>query len=451
MAHGHDMTLNEKTLYVGSVANKPMLIGLVLGIAGLGIGCGLGLTGDAAMHKHFFHSYLFAFMYAISIALGALFFVLVQHLTRAGWSVTVRRIAEGISVNVIIFAALVIPIFFGLHELYHWTHAEAVAHDPILQGKAPYLNVPFMTIRMIAYFIVWIGLSFYLRGKSIKQDHTGDIKITRKLEFTSAPGIMAFGVTLTLFAFDLLMSLNPHWFSTMFGVYFFAGAVISFLTFKTLLILWLQKKGLVRDAISKEHIHDLGKLTFAFTFFWGYIAFSQYMLIWYANMPEETQFFTPRQIRGPWQVLSLVLVFCHLLIPFAGLISRHAKRRFAIFAFFAIWMLLAHALDLYWMILPNQWINQMPAVAGDAHMTLPETFAIMLQGTRNVYELKPEFASFGHVIAYPFGGAQLAVTISLWIGMAGLLLAGTAFWLKSAALVPLRDPRLHESLAFENM
>lgn len=450
MAHGHDIHLDERSLYIGKLANKPMMLGLALGIVGLGVGCVLGLTGDAAMHKHFYHSYLFAFMFAISIALGALFFVLLQHLTRAGWSVTVRRIAEGISANLLFFVLLIIPIFFGLHELFHWTHAEAVAHDPILQGKSPYLNVPFMIIRMVVYFIVWIGLSTYLRGQSIKQDQTGDPKLSRAMEFASAPGIIAFGVTLTLFSFDLLMSLNPHWFSTMFGVYFFAGAVLAFLTFKTLLILWLQKHGLVRDAINAEHLHDLGKLTFAFTFFWGYIAFSQYMLIWYANMPEETQFFTPRQIHGPWQVLSLVLVFCHLLIPFAGLLSRHAKRRFAVFAFFAIWMLLAHALDLYWLILPNQWINEMPAAAGNAHMALPETFTIMLDSTRNVYELKPAFASFGQTIAYPFGTTQLLVTLSLWIGMAGLLLAGTAYWLKGAALVPLRDPRLNEALVFEN-
>ncbi len=450
MAHGHDISLNEQSLYVGRLATKPMLIGLLVGIAGLALGAGLGLTGDEVMRKHFYHSYLFAFLYSLSIALGALFFVLLQHLSRAGWSVTVRRLAEGISVNVLMFAVLAVPIFFGLHELFHWTHAEAVAHDAILKGKSPYLNVPFMTIRMAIYFVIWVGLAFYMRGKSIKQDHTGDVKISRALELVSAPGVIAFGVTLTLCIFDLVMSLNPHWFSTMFGVYFFAGSVISFLTFMTLIIFWLQKRGLVREVISAEHIQDLGKLTFAFTFFWGYVAFSQYMLIWYANMPEETQFFMPRQIHGPWQVLSLVLIFCHFLIPFAGLLSRHAKRWYGVFAFFAVWMLLAHALDLYWLVIPNEWINTMPAVAGDAHMTLPEAMKIMLSSTQNVYELKPEYASFTQQMVYPFSGAPLVVTISLWVGMAGLLVAGTAFWIKSAALVPLRDPRLGESLAFEN-
>ena len=177
------------------------------------------------------------------------------------------------------------------------------------------------------------------------------------MERFSAPGMILWAVTITLAAVDLIMSLNPHWSSTMIGVYLFSDAVLSSLVVLTLLALWLQSNGLLRGVVTKEHYHDLGKLTFAFVFFWGYIAFSQYMLIWYANMPEETQFYMVRQI-GPWAGVSLALIVVHFVLPFLGLMSRHVKRRLPLFAFWLVWLLVAHAFDLFWLIMPNIFVRQ---------------------------------------------------------------------------------------------
>ena len=182
------------------------------------------------------------------------------------------------------------------------------------------------------------------------------------MERLSAPGMILWAFTITLAAVDLIMSLNPHWSSTMIGVYLFSDAVLSSLVVITLLALWLQSCGLLRGVVTKEHYHDLGKLTFAFVFFWGYIAFSQYMLIWYANMPEETQFYMMRQI-GPWAGVSLALIVVHFVLPFLGLMSRHVKRLLPLFAFWLVWLLVAHAFDLFWLIMPNIFIRQIPDAA----------------------------------------------------------------------------------------
>ncbi len=220
-------------------------------------------------------------------------------------------------------------------------------------------------IRLAAYFAVWVFLAWFFRSRSIRQDADGDVRWSVAMERVSVPGMIAFGLTVTLAAVDLLMSLNPHWYSTIIGVYFFGGAVLSGLVVLTLLALWLQAAGRLQGAITAEHYHDLGKLTFAFVVFWGYIAFSQYMLIWYANMPEETQFYMPRQI-GPWAGISLALLFCQLLIPMFGLLSRHAKRHPLVFTFWAVWLLGAHLLDLFWLIMPNVFIQQIPEAVGAA-------------------------------------------------------------------------------------
>ena len=219
--------------------------------------------------------------------------------------------------------------------------------------------------RFVIYFVIWGFLAWYFRGHSILQDSSGRVRLSKSMERFSAPGMILWAVTITLAAVDLIMSLNPHWYSTMIGVYLFSDAVLSSLVAITLLAMWLQSCGLLRGVVTEEHYHDLGKLTFAFVFFWGYIAFSQYMLIWYANMPEETQFYMTRQI-GPWAGVSLALIVVHFVLPFLGLMSRHVKRRLPFFAFWLVWLLVAHAFDLYWLIMPNIFIRQIPADVGGA-------------------------------------------------------------------------------------
>jgi hypothetical protein len=264
-------------------------------------------------------------------------------------------------------------------------------------------------------------------------------------------GMIAFALTVTFASIDLLMSLNPHWFSTIFGVYFFTGCVLAGLISIALLAFWLQANGRLGNAVSKEHYHDLGKLAFAFVFFWGYIAFSQYLLIWYANLPEETQFYMPRQI-GPWAFVSILLVLCHLFIPFVGLLSRHAKRRRIVLAFWAIWLLAAHWLDLFWLIMPSVFIQKIPQAVGLApDAPLPEALKLLLASPQSVYQVAEKHQAFMSVIESPLQPSALFVVLGMTAWMGGLYLINTARLLNKAPLIPVGDPRLAESLAFENV
>jgi hypothetical protein len=303
--------------------------------------------------------------------------------------------------------------------------------------------------RFVIYFVIWGFLAWYFRGHSILQDSSGSLRLSKSMERFSAPGMILWAFTITLAAVDLIMSLNAHWCSTMIGVYLFSDAVLSSLVAITLLAMWLQSRGLLRGVITKEHYHDLGKLTFAFVFFWGYIAFSQYMLIWYANMPEETQFYMPRQI-GPWAGVSLALIVVHFVLPFLGLMSRHVKRLLPLMAFWLVWLLVAHAFDLYWLIMPNIFIRQIPA---DALLgpgaPLPEAFKTVLESQQSVYQLSADSALLD-AVKVPLQPAAIATVVGLLVAMGGLFLANTARLLRGAALIPVKDPRLNESLSFHN-
>ena len=356
------------------------------------------------------HIYLHTLMYFLSLGIGALFFVILQHLTKAGWSVVVRRVAELMAGSLPLTALLFVPILVAMAvqqngALFPWVDAEHVAHDALLRGKAAYLNVPFFCLRFAIYSLFWLVTTRFFVQRSIAQDTTGDVGHTVRMQQASAPGMLFFGLTTTFVAFDMLMSLNPHWFSTIFGIYFFAGSVMSFFAAIILLLRILQRSGHLLQSITVEHFHDLGKLLFGFVFFWGYIAFSQYMLIWYANMPEETEWFQYRMNDG-WGWVSLVLLLGHFLVPFFGLMSRHVKRHRLALQVGAVWLLIMHWLDLYWLIMPGT-VGQPPQLC------------------------------------------TLQLTCFLAVG--GLFVAGIAARARGVLLVPIRDPRLGESLAFENM
>ena len=363
---------------------------LSVGLLCLAAVAAIAVFGDSGANKgvrlqQIIHSYLTSFAFYFSLTMGALFFVMVQHLCRAHWSVSLRRVAEFMSCNILVLFALGAPIgwytvasrsppgadqahvasvghddrFVKTGGLYPWTDAAKMAHDPILKGKTPYLNVPFWAIRILVYFGLWIFLAYWFRNLSLRQDSDGDVAHSLNRESYSAPGIIAFAITITLAAVDMLMSLSPHWYSTMFGVYIFAGGNAAFFGAIILALMTLQKFGKLQGVVTVEHYHDLGKFLFGFVFFWGYVAFSQYMLIWYANIPEETQFFRDRQYLGdtdqfgPWMKVGLVLLFIHILIPFPGLVSRRMKRNLPALAFWAIWVLAAHFVDMYWLVMPE--------------------------------------------------------------------------------------------------
>jgi hypothetical protein len=293
-----------------------------------------------------------AFAFWATVTLGGLFFTLIHNTTHAMWSTVLRRIIETIMMTVPVMAILVIPVLFGIHDLYHWSHEDAVATDALLQKKAAYLNIPFFIIRTIFYFAVWMVLSFYLYRISKQQDKSFDPEQKEKLRKRSAPSILIFALTLTFASFDWLMSLDPHWYSTIFGVYIFAGSFLSAIAFVVLVLISLHKRNILTDVITVEHYHDLGKFLFSFTVFWGYMAFSQYFLIWYANIPEETIWFLHRW-EGSWKYITMVLVFGHFVVPFLALMPRAAKRNLKFMRIISIWILLMHFFDLYWLVIPT--------------------------------------------------------------------------------------------------
>jgi hypothetical protein len=401
--HTHTVNIadiNTRLDHLGATTVK--LAGMV-GLGGLLAAIAMGFFLPEGLNR-FFHSYLVSYMFVLSLSLGALFFVMLQHLTHAGWSVVVRRLAEMVAANIPMLVVLFIPVLLGMGYLFHWIHPEVVAADPLLQSKKPYLNIPFFFVRCIAYFAIWWLLSWTMLDKSVKQDETGDPNLTLKMEKVSTFGMILFGLSLTFAAFDWLMSLTPHWYSTMYGVYYFAGSLCGFIALMIILSFLLQKKGCLLHAITREHYHDLGKLLFAFLFFWAYIGFSQYMLMWYANLPEETLWILHRQ-EGQWKWVSLLLLFGHFVIPFLGLLSRYPKRRKAVLCGWAVWMLLMHYIDLYWLVMPQ-----------------------FQQGTVPL-----------HVI-----------DLATFAGVAGLYVAGLVYIAKKRSLLAIKDPRLQESLTFEN-
>jgi hypothetical protein len=427
---------------------------LLVGILALGIAAILGLRGSAELHSHFFHSYLAAYAFFLVMTLGALIFVLIQFLSRAAWSVLVRRLAERVGLNIFLMLILLIPLLAvaknATNELYEWMSTEAQTHDPIIVAKSAYMNQTFFFIRIAIYFIIWCSTAAFYANRSKQQDTTGDPRTTVILERLGMALIILFGFSLTGFAFDWVMSLNPHWFSTMFGVYFFAGGMLSQYSFLVLLSLTLKKRGLIGSIFTREHYHDLGKWMFAFTFFWGYVAFAQYMLIWYANLPEETQFFIPRQL-GPWAPITLALLFVHLIIPFPGLLSRHVKRKNSVIAFWAVWQLCACALDVYWLVVPSQWIKKIPEEVGMPGKPLAEAVARIVASNHDIYHINPAHQEFMTQVSFPLQPGNVLITVLCFVGIGGLYVFSTMMALRGAPLVPLKDPRLPESLAFENI
>ncbi len=339
------MKFDNKTymlLETGSFARKAIIVGVV--------GLLLSVVGAFMDHAQFFQAYLTAFTFFTTIGLGGLFFVLIHHITGAYWGVVMRRVAENLACTLPFMGLFMIPLFFGMHDLFHWTHAEAVAHDPILQWKAPYLNTTFFIIRNIIFFVIWAWLARGLRKLSLAQDE-GDVSSLAKMRRKAAGGTVLFAITVTLFAFDWIMSLDPHWFSTIFGVYVFSGGFLGALGLLSLLANMLRNNG-AGEIITAEHTHDFGKFLFGFTAWWAYIGGAQYFLIWYGNIPEETIWFIHRWEHG-WKGVSLFLIIFHFIVPFIILAFRAAKRIPVLIVSIAILVLTMHYVDHFWMINPT--------------------------------------------------------------------------------------------------
>jgi hypothetical protein len=386
-----------------------MMIGLIVGAVFVGIAFALSMIFYDQGFRRFSYGYLTAFSFFLTISLGGLFLVTVMHLTRAGWGIAIRRIAEILGCMtfpmLFLFLPILFPVIFQSTALYEW-NVKLEDSDLFVDKSKYFLNGGLFTLRCMAYFSLWYFLSRFFFTNSVAQDETGNAQLSLKMQRYSPVFMILLAVSLAFAAFDIQMSLDPHWFSTMYPVYFFATSVLSALASIILICLILQKNGRVTEDITIEHYHDLAKLMFGFIFFWGYIAFSQFMLIWYANMPEETFWFQKRFTDSGWIAWSILLLFGHLLIPFLGLMARTVRRNKKFLMFASCYMLVMHWVDQYWLIMPK----------------------------------------FNEGSSLPFG----LVDLCCWVGLGGFYVAGFCWIAGEKALIPVRDPRLPESLNFKN-
>ena len=394
------LSTEQATIPPGHAWNRLPAIGAGCAVLG-GVACAILGMGNP---KQFFFSWLVAFLFFLSLALGGLFFVLIQYASQGSWGIVVRRIGETIFASIPMFALLLVPVLLGMHDLFEWAHPGIAEHDALIRWKQPFLNVPFFLTRAAIYFAAWsfIAITYY-RG-SRGQDATGDHAVSARLRRFAGPSIMVLAITTTFASIDWIVSLNPHWYSTMFGVYFFAGSFVGFIALLSVLAAAMPRAGLLDTVITAEHLHDLGKFLFAFTAFWAYIGFSQFFLIWYANLPEETIWYKAR-LEGSWRYVSVLLMAGHFAVPFFYLMGRDVKRKAVTLALGGVWLLGMHYIDLYWQVMPT---------------------------------------------LHPEGVRPALLDVAAFLAVGGCFVGAVGWLMRRQALVPVRDPRIAESLAFEN-
>jgi hypothetical protein len=297
-------------------------------------------------------SWLWSYIFYVGVAVGCMAWLMVQYLTGGAWGMVIRRPCEAAARTLPLLAVLFLPIVFGMGGLYRWTHPEAVAADEILRHKQVYLNVPFFLIRTAVYFAGWIFLEWRLNHWSAVEDREGGTLPHRRMVRLSAPGLIFWGFSITFMAVDWVLSLDPHWFSTIFGLLFMVGQGLSSMAFLIALMVLLSYRRPMSDILTPRHLHDLGKLLLACVMVWAYFSFSQWLIIWAGNLPSEIPWYLVR-LRGGWQFVALALIFGHFALPFALLLSRDLKRNFKLLAGVAVAVLIMRFVDLYWLVAPD--------------------------------------------------------------------------------------------------
>ncbi len=300
----------------------------------------------------FFHSYLVAYLFWTGISLGSLAILLLQHLTGGAWGLVIRRVLEASTGTLPLMALLFIPIILGAHQIYPWTHHEKMS-TPALEEKARlYLNLPFFSGRAIFFFAIWILIAYLLNKWSLEQDRTADRRCARRMRMMSGPGLLLFVLTVTFASVDWAMSLNPDWFSTIYGLLFVIAWALSALAFTIAVMSFLTNREPMSRIVRPNHFQDLGKLMLAFVMLWAYFAFSQFLIIWYGNLPEEIQWYLPR-LRGGWGAIAVGVIFFHFAFPFLLLLSASLKRNARKLVMLAGLILAMRLIDLFWMIAPE--------------------------------------------------------------------------------------------------
>ena len=346
------------TAIAGAAGAKARMIGLLLLVVG-GILSGIAYA-DAGSRETFGFGYMIGFVFCWSIVLGSLFFVALQHATGSVWSVVLRRCAEALAAPMWVLAVLFIPLLLvALLEpsstIFPWRNPTDAMAEQAKHVKGAYLDENAFVIRTVVFFAIWVLFSFFFVRGSLRQDQGGSAATTGTLRRFSPLFLILFAFTLTFASFDWLMSLEPNWFSTIYGVYTFAGVTLSGLAAITLVVVGLLRSGKIApELVRKDHLYSLGGLLFAFTCFWGYISFSQFMLIWYGGMPEETVYYIKR-IENGWLPITWAVVFARFFIPFFFLLSRKAKMDGRKLIQISIFILLGQLLDLYWLVMPNHY------------------------------------------------------------------------------------------------
>jgi hypothetical protein len=420
----------EDKYKAGKLGSSMVKAGLGLAVIMMIVSLVLGSMHNDGF-KRFLYAYVVGWSFIVSIAIGMLWLVLLHHLTRSRWSTVVRRIAEAITggFTVIFLAGLgfTLPVLFGNKNLYYWSADDAhnATLNPTLAHKLGWLSPGAWFVRYCIYGAIYIGISWYFAKKSREQDESGDPKISDTLRRVSGPAMILFALTTCIMSMDILMSLAPKWYSTIYGVDFWGSACVGGFATLGLIVLWVQRNGRLTHSITEEHYHDIGKWMFTFTFFWAYTAFSQFMLQWYGNMPEETVWYKYRMF-GDWQWVSIAILVGYWAFPFIFLMSRWTKRIVPSLVFFSVWQLVFHWLDMYWNAMPSyDWTT-----ATHGGSTLVEG-PLMNQ------------IALHHVGFTP-------VDVTVWLALIGVFLVGVGRNL-TGNLIPIKDPTLGLSLAHEQL
>ena len=337
------MTAMTPSTDLSGFRNKALFIGLA-GAAALA-------AGFASNSDQFFRSYLIGFLYWLIIGVTCNGLLCLHHLVGGRWGVVIRRLLESGSRTLPLNFLFAVPIVLNLHKIYEWTHEEVVKGDKILEHKAAWLNPQFFQLRVVLYFSIWIVMGFLLNRWSREQEEGGGEAAKDKLRALSGPGIVIHVLTLTFASFDFAMSLEPHWYSTIYGILFVVGGALSCMAFLILVLRRLSASEPLAAILKPDHFADLGTIMFAFVVLWAYVSFSQYLIIWSANLPEETPWYVKRTA-GTWGFLVTLLMLFHFTAPFFLLLIRFNKRKSAILATIATMMLIMRFVDLTWLVAP---------------------------------------------------------------------------------------------------
>lgn len=394
--------------------------GLIVGVVALALAViGAFMNADPeAIWNQFFRSWLIGFLFVLGLSLGSLGLLMLQYLSGGQWGLVGRRVFEAASGTLPLVALAFIPVLVGVRPIFLWARPEAVSTDHILQMKAPYLNVTFFTIRAVAYFAFWMMCTYLLNKWSAAQDR-GETAVTPedtvRFRRVSGPGLVFLVLTVSLASVDWIMSVDPHWYSTILGLLVVVGQGLSALAFTIAVLALIASSGALAGQLTARHFHDLGKLLLAFVMLWAYLAFSQFLIIWSGNLPEEIPWYIQR-IRGTWGAVALLLVVGHFALPFALLLSRDLKRHSGLLSKVALFVIVMRLIDLIWLVAPTFGAHE--AAAGEGH-----------QG-----------------FVFPVHWMDVVIPI----GLAGIWLFLFARQLRRRSLLPLNDPFFKEAFAHES-